>query len=95
MRITKAGDRDLRRLLVQCAQYILGPFGKDSDLQRFGLGLASRGGTTAKKKAVIAVARKLSVLLHRLWLTGEVYEPLRNASHRKAKGTQAPHAIAS
>lgn len=88
LRITKAGDRDLRRLLVQCAQQILGPFGKDCDLRRWGLGLASRGRATAKKKAVIAVARKLAVLLHRLWLTGEVYEPLRNANRRVAAQKQ-------
>jgi transposase len=92
LRITKAGDRNLRRLLVQCAQYILGPFGKDSDLRRWGLELASRGGATAKKKAVIAVARKLAVLLHRLWLTGEVYEPLRNAERRAAARTLQPTA---
>ena len=93
LRITKAGDRELRRLLVQCAQQILGPFGKDADLRRWGLELASRGGATAKKKAVIAVARKLAVLLHRLWLTGEVYEPLRN-THRRA-AAQKPAALAS
>jgi transposase len=92
MRITKAGDRDLRRLLVQCAQQMLGPFGKDSDLRRWGLELAGRGKATAKKKAVIAVARKLSVLLHRLWVTGEVYEPLRIADRRAAERTQAPAA---
>ena len=94
LRITKAGDRDLRRLLVQCAQYILGPFGKDCDLRRWGLELADRGGATAKKKAVIAVARKLAVLLHRLWLTGEVYEPLRNADRRAAAQTREPAAVA-
>jgi transposase len=55
----------------------LGPFGEDCDLRRFGLKLAERGGKNAKKRAVVAVARKLSVLLHRLWVTGEVYEPLR------------------
>ncbi len=87
MRITKAGDRILRSLLVQCAQQILGPLGKDSDLRRWGLQLASRGRVTAKKKAVIAVARKLAVLLHRLWLTGEVYEPLRNTN--RAAGVRA------
>jgi transposase len=92
--ITKASDRDLRRLLVRCAHQILGPFGKDSDLRRWGLELASRGGATAKKKAVIAVARKLSVLLHRLWLTGEVYEPLRNANRREAKSKEASPAMA-
>ena len=93
LRITKAGDRNLRRLMVQCAQYILGPFGRDSDLRRWGLELAARGGATAKKKAVIAVARKLSVLLHRLWLTGEVYEPLRNANRRGAARMLQPAAV--
>mgnify|MGYP002336319805 CR=1 FL=1 len=78
LRITKAGDRMLRCLLVGSAQYILGPFGEDSDLRRWGLKLAARGGKNAKKKAVVAVARKLAVLLHRLWVTGEDYEPLRN-----------------
>jgi len=75
--ITKTGDRMLRRLMVGSAQYILGPFGEDCDLRQFGLKLAARGGKNAKKRAVVAVARKLAVLLHRLWLTGEVYEPLR------------------
>jgi transposase len=79
LRITKTGDRMLRQLLVSCGQYILGPFGEDCDLQRFGLKLAERGGKNAKKRAVVAVARKLAVLLHRLWLTGEKYEPLHNA----------------
>ena len=78
LRITKAGDADLRRLLVCCGHYILGPFGTDSDLRRYGLALCTRGGKNAKKRAVAAVARKLAVLLHRLWITGEVYEPLRN-----------------
>ena len=70
-------------------------FGKDSDLRRWGMELASRGGATTNKKAVIAVARKLPVLLHRLWLTDEVYEPLRNANRRETKRTQAPAAMAS
>ena len=73
----------MRRLLVGSAQYILGPFGPDTDLRRYGLELARRGGKNAKKRAVVAVARKLAVVLHRLWLTGEVYEPLRNATRRK------------
>jgi len=77
--ITKAGDVELRRLLVGSAHYILGPFGPDSDLRRFGLRLIARGGPGAKQRAVVAVARKLAVLLHRLWITGEVYEPLRQA----------------
>lgn len=79
LRITKAGDRFLRRLLVQSAQYILGHFGQDSDLRRRGLALVERGGKAAKRRAVIATARKLAVLLHALWKTGEEYEPLRNA----------------
>ena len=74
--ITKTGDPFVRRLLVQCAQYTLGPLSQDSDLKRWGLALASRGGKNAKKRAVIAVARKLAVLLHRLWLSGQSYQPL-------------------
>jgi transposase len=77
--ITKAGDPYLRKTLVNCAHHILGPQGKDSDLRRFGLRICARGGKNAKKRAVIAVARKLAVLLHRLWVSGEVYEPLRNS----------------
>ena len=79
MHISKEGDRYLRTLMVQGAHYILGPFGQDSDLRRWGLKLAERGGKNAKKRAVVAVARKLAVLLHRLWVSGEVYEPLRNS----------------
>jgi transposase len=79
LRITKAGDSMLRRLLVNSAHYILGPFGPDCDLRRWGLKLAARGGKNAKKRAVVAVARKLAVLLHRLWVTGADYDPLRNA----------------
>ncbi len=62
----------------QFAHYILGPFGQDSDLRRWGLKLAERGGKNAKKRAVVAVAHKLAVLLHKWWVSGEVYEPLRN-----------------
>lgn len=87
LRISKAGDKYLRRLMVGSAQYILGPFGPDTDLRRFGQKLAQRGGKNAKKRAVVAVARKLSVLLHRLWMSGETYEPLRNALRKKAKGS--------
>jgi transposase len=82
LRITKAGDPYLRRLLVGSAQYIVGPFGPDSDLRRHGERLMQRGGKNAKKRAIVAVARKLAVLLHRLWITGEVYEPLRNSNRQ-------------
>jgi transposase len=77
--ISKTGDVMLRRLLVGSAHYILGPFGPDTDLRRYGLRLSERGGKNAKKRAAVAVARKLAVLLHRLWVSGEVYEPLRHA----------------
>ena len=87
MHINKEGDEYLRTLLVQGAHYILGPFGEDSDLRRWGQKLSARGGKNAKKRAVVAVARKLAVLLHRLWVSGEVYEPLRNS--QKAMGTAA------
>jgi transposase len=83
LRITKTGDRMMRQLLVQSAQYILGRFGQDSDLRRHGLKLAARGGKNAKKRAVVAVARKLAVLLHSLWVTAEVYEPLRNSQPKE------------
>ncbi|NJM91567.1 MAG: aminotransferase class V-fold PLP-dependent enzyme, partial [Rhodospirillaceae bacterium] len=74
--ITKAGDRELRRLLIQSAHYILS-LGPDSDLKRFGLRLMARGGAAARQRAAVAVARKFAVLLHRLWVTAEIYEPLR------------------
>jgi transposase len=75
--ITRQGDRLLRRLLVQASHYLLGPFGQDSDLRSFGLELARRGGKSGKKRAVVAVARKLAVVLHRLWISGEDYQPHR------------------
>jgi transposase len=78
--ITRQGDRLLRRLLVQAAHYILGPFGQDSDLRSFGLALAQRGGKNGKKRAVVAVARKLAVVLHRLWISGEDYQAHRPAA---------------
>jgi transposase len=82
-RISKEGDQMLRKLLVGSAHYILGPFGSDSDLTRHGEKIASRGGKNAKKRAAVAVARKLSVLLHRLWISGEVYDPLYNTHQRQ------------
>jgi transposase len=78
LHISKEGDAYLRTLLVQGAHHILGRFGADSDLRRWGRKLAERGGKNGKKPAVIATARKLAGLLHRLWVSGEVYEPVRN-----------------
>ena len=80
MHISKEGDPYLRTLLVQGAQHILGPFGIDCDLRRWGLKLAEGGGRNGKKRAIVATARKLAVLLHHLWVSGEVYEPLHNSS---------------
>jgi transposase len=88
-RISKEGDQMLRKLLVSSAHYILGPFGSDSDLRRHGEKLASRGGKNSKKRAAVAVARKLSVLLHRLWVSGEIYDPLYNTRRRAQQGEAA------
>jgi transposase len=81
--ITKAGDELGRRLLVSAAQYILGPFGPECDLRRHGEAIAARGGKNAKKRAVVAVARKLAVVLHHLWVTGAPYEPDRQLKRKK------------
>ena len=77
MRISKEGDVYLRKLLVQCAQYILSRKGPDTDLKRWGLKIAAKGKKKAKRRAVVAVARKLAIVLHRLWVSGERYEPRR------------------
>lgn len=87
LRITKAGDVMLRSLLVQSAHYILGPFGKDCYLRQWGLKKAE-GGKRAKKRAVVAVARKLAVLLHRLLKTGETYDPLRGLPQPRSEVEQ-------
>jgi transposase len=79
LRISKQGDPYVRKLLVQCAHYMLGPYGVDSDLRRLGERLGQVGGKNGKKRAVVAVARKLAVLLHRLLVSGQPYEPLRQA----------------
>lgn len=84
LRISKTGDRMGRVLLVQCAHRVLGPFGVDSDLRRFGLRMAAQGGKAAKKRAAVATARKLAVLLLSLLRTGEVYEPLRKTKKSKS-----------
>ena len=97
LRITKAGDELGRRLLVSAAQYILGPFGPPCDLKRHGETIAERGGRNARKRAVVAVARKLSVTLHRLWVSGEAYDPnhvlerkqeLENSENSRTRSTQ-------
>lgn len=77
LHISKAGDVYLRRLLVGSAQYILGSFGPTCGLRCFGKRLAARGGKNGKRRAVVAVARKLAVLLHKLWVSETVYDPLR------------------
>jgi transposase len=89
LRITKEGDVYLRTLLVQGAHHILSERSRDSDLKRWGLKLAERGGKNAKKRAIVAVARKLGILLHVLWVTGEVYEPLRNSNAAERQSRKA------
>ena len=78
--ISKAGNGFLRRLLVQCAHRLLGPFGPDCDLRHWGLALCARGGSSARKRAIVAVARKLAVVMHRVWITGRQYDPHFNAA---------------
>jgi transposase len=85
LHISKEGDRYMRSLLVQGAHYILDPFGIDCDLRRWGMKMSERGGKNAKKRAVVAVARKLAVLLHKLWVSGAVYDPLRNSRQLVAR----------
>ena len=82
--MSKVGDPGLRLLLVSAANYILWPFGPVCDLRRFGLKLAAQGGKNGRKRAKVAVARKLAVLLHHLWKTGEVYDPFPLAKKRGA-----------
>ena len=83
--ISKEGDVYLRKLLVQGAHCILSHKSPDTDLKRWGLKLAGKGNKNAKKRALVAVARKLAILLHHLWVNGEVYEPLRNSKPLEAK----------
>jgi len=86
VRITSTGDSYVRQLLVSAAHGIL-TRGPDSDLRRWGLALAARYGPKKRKRAAVAVARKLAVLLYRLLVSGKPYEPLRNAE-RKAREAQ-------
>jgi transposase len=83
--ITKTGDSLLRRLLVGSAQYMLTRNGRDCDSRRHGLALMERGGKNAKKRAVIAVARKLGVLMHHLWATGSHYDPNYNQKGKEVQ----------
>jgi transposase len=85
LRITKAGDKFIRRLLITSAHYILGPFGEESALRNWGMKIATHGGKNAKKRAVVAVARKLSVILHRLWVTGDTYTPFPNYEEKNVR----------
>jgi len=89
-RITKEGDRFVRRLLVGSAHYILGPFGEDCDLRRYGLKIVAKGGKYAKKRAVVAVARKLAVMMHALLVTGEVYDPFYTSRRRGEEEVARP-----
>ena len=79
-RISKTGDSYLRSLLVQSAQYVLGRFGPDSALRRWGLKLAASGGKRGKKRAIVAVARKLAVMLHSMWRSGQPFQPFQQTA---------------
>lgn len=81
-RITKTGNVYLRALLVQAAHFVLGRFGPDSSLRRWGLKLAASGGKRGKKRAIVAVARKLAVILHCLWRSGQSYQPFPELASR-------------
>jgi transposase len=83
-RISKTGNVYLRSLLVQAAHYVLGRFGPDSELRRWGLKLASSGGKRGKKRAIVAVARKLAVILHRMWQTGNGWQAFPQSAHKTA-----------
>lgn len=93
--ISKSGDVMVRSLLVQGAQCILRKGAPDSDLQAWGLSKMKSGGSRAKRRAIVAVARKLAVLLHRLWVTGEVYNPLYNRKAVQAAKRQAKSKVAA
>jgi len=75
LRISKAGNPYLRSLLVSCGHYIIGPFGPESDLRQYGISIITRGGKNAKKRAAVAIARKIAVLLHQLWVSEKSYDP--------------------
>ena len=89
--ISKAGNKLLRRLLVGASQYVLGPFGKDCDLKRFGEKLLSRGGSpkTIKRKTVVAVSRKLAVLMHAVWKGDDDYVPFKKTHGKMNEPQQA------
>lgn len=82
--ITKEGNRLMRQLLMQCANYVMGR-GPDCDLRRFGERIAARGGKIAKRKAKVAIARKLVNLMFRLWVSGETYDPDYKAHCRETR----------
>ena len=91
LRISKEGNEVVRRLLVTAANYIMGPFGKDCDLRRHGMRIAERGGKNAKKRAKVAVARKLAVLMLAIWKSGESWNPLHRVP--AASPADAPHPV--
>lgn len=88
--ITKAGNGYLRKLLVQSAHYLLGHFGPDCALREHGLKLAAKGGRAARKKAVIAVARKLAVVMVAMWQKGSSYQPFAGRNHGEVVAASEP-----
>lgn len=89
LRITKAGDHYLRRLLISCAHYIMGAFGRPSHLRDFAERLCARGGKNAKKRATVALARKLSVVMHAVWAGEAEYDPFHTPADRRVRKKSA------
>ena len=87
--ISKTGDRLMRSLMVQAAHCVMRKGAPDSDLKAWGLGKMQSGGKRAKRRAIVGVARKLAVMLHRLWASGEVYDPLYNRKAAQAAKVRA------
>ena len=69
--ITKCGDTFLRSHLFEAAKVLMGRAGKPNDLKAWGLRLAKR---SSKKKACVAVARRLAVIMHAMWRDGTVFQ---------------------
>ena len=85
----EGGERDAAAAAGAVSQRILGPFGLDSDLQRWGWGLAARGKKRAKRRSVVALARELAVVLHAIWLKNEEWKPFRDEQAAAASGAVA------
>jgi transposase len=66
-RISKCGDPEVRTLLYEAASSLLLRVQKWSALKAWGMAIQRRSGL---RRAIVAVARKLAVILHRMWIEG-------------------------